>query len=294
MWIILVFTKIVIANGLFPIILKNNVALPTRTKKMALQFMFCFLFAVIVSFTLSPLTFSPATWIILAIGFVNGLAAFAQWKAVDISLSKTSLFTFWDDIIAMGLSYFILNERHYLSPGWYIGVSLSLAAVILFAIHSYRKKADGQHKKLSTKFFWYVGFYSVIWGGATFSMRYFGVAHVSGGSFLVPWYAGAFVAALLIMLFYKEDKANTKIRPRNVGIMFVLALLVFISLALGYLIFQTTPQNIAQPFFLVGEMILPAFIGLYLFSERKGLDMWEKLFFVMAFIGAIIIAINAY
>ena len=74
--------------------------------------------------------------------------------------------------------------------------------------------------------------------------------------------------------------------------MFALALCVFISLALSYTAYQLAPQNIVQPFFLVGEMILPALIGLFIFSERRGLDKTEKFSFALGALGGIIIAIS--
>jgi len=296
-WLFIVFARILIGNGLFPIIIKNIVGLPSRTRRFAWQFFFCVIFAVVIGLTISPLKFSWATWAILGLGFFNGLAALAQWKAIDISLSKTSIFTFWDDVIAMGLSYFILNERQYLSTWMYIGICLSLGAVIGFSIHS-QKTHDGKNKKTPLKFFIYVGFYSLIWGVAMFLMRYFGIAKVSGGSFLIPWYASAFIAAMVILFFYKQDqaqnKSKTKLKFRDIGIMSILAFIIFVSLGLAYIAYQLKPQTIIQPFFLIGEMIVPTVIGLYLFKERKKLDTWEKIYFLIAISGGLLIAFNVH
>lgn len=295
MWLLVTLSRILVANGIFPIILKLNVGLPLRTKRFTFMFFFCLVFAIIVANIISPLMISYTTAIILGVGFVNGLAAYAQWRAIDISLSKDSLFTFFDDIIAMGLSYFVLNEGQYLKSWTYVGISLSVGAVIIFTIHSYRRNKSNNSNTTPLRFFLYVGFYSVVWGVAVFLMRYFGVAGLSIGSFLVPWYTGAFIAAVALLLTVKdpaETATNTKLKIGDISWMFLLAILIFVSLALGYKAYCLAPQNIVQPFFLIGEMIFPALIGLYIFSEIKGLDKVEKIVFTCAIIGGIIIAIN--
>jgi hypothetical protein len=294
-WLLPVLGKILFAYGLFPIILKANVGLPSRTKRFALQFLFCMILAVITANIISPLTINRATAVIFVLGLMNGIAAYAQWKAIDISLSKNALFTFWDDIIAMGLSYFILNEGKCLTSETYAGITLSLGSVILFSLHSYRRnKQDKQ--ATPPRFFLYVGFYSLVWGIATFLMRYFGVAGVSAASFLVPWYLGAFIASLVLLSLTASSQNRTTVKVvlsvRDISWMFALALCVFISLALGYTAYQLAPQNIVQPFFLVGEMILPALIGLFIFSERRGFDKTEKFSFALGALGGIIIAIS--
>ncbi len=287
------FGRILVANGLLPIILKLNVGLPSRTKRFAVQFFFCTLFAIVIAAVCSPMSIGPAIWVILILGMVNGFAAYAQWKAIDISLSKTSLFTFWDDIIAMSLSYFLLNERELFAPGLYIGLVLSLGAVIVFTFYSSISAKRGDHSRTPARFFLYVGFYSVVWGVATFLMRYFGVSKISTGSFLVPWYAGAFASSLVLLWIGKRNgKAEVALTSRDVKWMFVLALGIFSSLALAYTAYRLAPQNVIQPFFLVGEMIFPAMVGLYLFAERKTLHTMEKICFFCAVVGGVVIALN--
>jgi len=232
--------------------------------------------------------------IIFVIGLFNGFAAFAQWKAIDISLSRTSLFTFWDDIIAMALSLLILHEGRELNAGVYTGIILSLGAVVFFAIHSYQQRihSNPDAKAVPFKFYLYVGFYSIIWGLATFAMRYLGVKNVSIGAFLAPWYLGALVAAFIILLRVDKKAITVALKTKDIAWMLALSSCVFVSLALTYKAYSMAPQNVVQPYFLIGEMILPTLIGLYFFKEVKGLDKSEKLVFSIAIIGGIIIAIS--
>lgn len=292
-WFLPVIGKILVANGIFPVVLKRNVGLHSRTKRFFLQFLFCAILAIVGAVTISSLTVNLMTVGILALGFSNGLAAYAQWKAIDISLSRTSLFTFWDDLIAMALSYFVLHEGRVLTLGSYAGIALSVGAVALFAVHSFQQQRTGAGR-VNPRFFLYVAFYSLIWGVATFLMKYFGVTGVTTGTFLAAWYVGAALAATLLLLTQRdqEPSAGNRLTARDVAWMFFLATCVISALALGYWSYRLAPQNIVQPLFLVGEMVVPALIGLSLFSERKGLTMKEKLYFALAIAGGLLVAFS--
>jgi hypothetical protein len=52
------------------------------------------------------------------------------------------------------------------------------------------------------------------------------------------------------------------------------------------------PQTIVQPLFLVGEMIAPALIGLYVFAEREALDRQEQLYFAVGLLGGVLVALS--
>ncbi|AKM82196.1 TPA: hypothetical protein DD449_03770 [Candidatus Berkelbacteria bacterium] len=294
LWLLPVLGRVLVGNGLFPVILKQNVGLPSRTRRFLLQFFFCTIFALIVAIATHHVSISHTAIIIFVIGLFNGFAAFAQWKAIDISLSRTSLFTFWDDIIAMALSLLILHEGRELNAGVYTGIILSLGAVVFFAIHSYQQRihSNPDAKAVPFKFYLYVGFYSIIWGLATFAMRYLGVKNVSIGAFLAPWYLGALVAAFIILLRVDKKAITVALKTKDIAWMLALSSCVFVSLALTYKAYSMAPQNVVQPYFLIGEMILPTLIGLYFFKEVKGLDKSEKLVFSIAIIGGIIIAIS--
>ncbi len=293
-WLVPVVGRILVANGIFPAVLKRNVGLHSRTKRFFLQYLFCSILAVAVAIAVGSLTVNPVTAGIVALGFFNGLAAYAQWKAIDISLSRTSLFTFWDDLIAMALSYVILHEGRVLTLGGYAGIVLSFGAVILFAVHTYQKKASGSTARINPRFFLYVAFYSVIWGVATFLMKYFGYTGVPTGTFMAAWYVGAFIAAIVLLFTYRDQTpaSGERLAARDAAWMLVLAACIMAALALGYWSYRMAPQNVVQPLFLVGEMIVPTLIGLYVFSERKGLVMKEKIYFALAIVGGLLVAFS--
>lgn len=293
-WYVPVFLRILVANGLFAVLLKLIAGKHSRIKRLLVQFLFCAVLSLVAAVAFSRLEF---TWLTLAIG-VTGMAsaigAYCQWRAVDISMARNSLFTFWDDIIAMGLSIIILKEGRSLNAGIGLGILLSLAAVILFVWSNYQKQAN--QKEISPRFFLYVGCYSLIWGVASFLMKYYGLHKVPVGTFLFAWYSGTVISSLGMLAFYRpsaaERRAAAPLKPRDIAMLAALSLCVIVSLGLSYWAYQLAPQNVVQPYFLLGEMILPTFLGLFIFYERKHLERREYAYFALAILGGILIGIN--
>jgi len=170
-WLVPIVLKCVLVYLFGSWFMKKMVSLPSRTQRFFLQFLFCSILALAIAAYQGALSLNGSFLVLLAIGFFNGLAAFCQWKAIDINLSKNSLFTVWDDVIAMGLSCVILNETKVLNHGLVAGILICLITVVLFAFYSYKKSSTSKTTNTPPAFFFYVGTYSVIWGVATFFMR---------------------------------------------------------------------------------------------------------------------------
>jgi len=276
----------------------------SRTKRLFLQFLFCAILSLITALALGQISLSKTLFTIVIIGFFNGFAAYFQWRAIHINLAKTSLFTFWDDIIAMSLSFFILHEGKFLNVWSSLGIGIILLSAIVMVFYGYRQKHKSEDKNLEIKtankenlrlLGWVAG-YSVIWGFATFFMRFFAVEEVGKGTFLSGWYSGALIAATVLLLIHKEktnsDKKSLAIRAKDILLVGLLSIFIFLSLGLSYWSFQLAPQTIVQPLFLVGEMVLPALIGLYIFGEIKGFDIKQKALLALGLAGGIIVAVN--
>lgn len=294
-WYWPVVSKILISNGIANVLIKKNVSSHSRTKRLLLQFVFCALITGFVSLITGRFNFSYAAGLVCVVGFFNGLAAYCQWEAIKISLSKNSLFTFWDDIIAMSLAYVLLNEGTILSPTLILGIAISLLSVILFVLNDYKKKAGQERNKanLPLSFLLYIGIYSLIWGIAVFLMKYFSLKGVGVFTFLPSWYAGASLAAFLIRLKMRaSESADSAFTGKDVFTVFVLSLTIFTGLGSAFLSYAAAPLIITQPLFLVGEMIIPALLGLYFFKEIKELDYVQKILFGMGILGGTIISFS--
>jgi hypothetical protein len=293
-WYLPVALRVLVANGAFPFVLKGTVGFRGRPLRFFLQFLFCFLIAGGIAAALGQLELTRTTAAIFAIGVASGVGAFAQWRAVSISLSRTSLFTFLDDLIAMGLSLVVLREARHLTPLLGLGITLALGSVMLFAVHSYGPRACSEATEHRRALFLNILTYSVIWGFAMFSLRYFGVRNIPTATFLTAWYAGTSVTALAALLLRLPKEAGNLAQPKhgNAVIAFTLAVFIGASLALQYWSYRLAPQTVVQPLYLIGEMALPTAIGLFAFGERKHLDAAQKVYFALALVGGTIIALG--
>lgn len=290
-WYVPVLLRIGAAYIAGPLLLKPLVDRYAQATLLLLQFLGCLAVALPLAVVWHQ---HQLDWRIVAVGFSNGLAAYCYYKAIALSLSRTALFAFWDDLLAMGLSYTLLHEGQFLNARLVLGIGVSLGAVILFTVHSYSQQAqEPTTKRLPMRLYLYAGAYSVILGLGLFFMRYLGVQGTALGTFLVNWYGGMVMAALLLVLS-GADPAQApftlpwRVLPRLGG----LSLVALVAMSGAYGAYRLAPQTVVQPLFLVGEMIAPALIGLYVFGERQALDRQERLYFVLGLAGGLLVALS--
>jgi len=290
-----VVVRILAAYVAGPLLLKPIVDKYSQAKLLLLQFAVCFALALPLAVALDQ---HRLDWTIVAVGGGNGLAAYWYRQAIAISLSRTALFAFWDDLLAMGLSYAILHEGQFLNVRMLLGIVVSVGAVILFTVHGAHQKHPSKEAREHTplRLYLYAGAYSVMLGFGLFFMRYLGVQDTGLGTFLVNWYGGVIVAALVLILTLAEEAqdptALTAVswgdRLRIGG----LSLVVLVAMSAAYTAYRLAPQTVVQPLFLVGEMIAPALIGLYVFAEREALDRHEQLVFAAGLGGGLLVALS--
>jgi hypothetical protein len=290
-WYVPVLLRIGAAYIAGPLLLKPLVDRYAQATLLLLQFLGCLAVALPLAVVWHQ---HQLDWRIVAVGFSNGLAAYCYYKAIALSLSRTALFAFWDDLLAMGLSYTLLHEGQFLNARLVLGIGVSLGAVILFTVHSYSQQAqEPTTKRLPMRLYLYAGAYSVLLGLGLFFIRYLGVQGTALGTFLVNWYGGIVMAALLLVLS-GADPAQApftlpwRVLPRLGG----LSLVALVAMSGAYGAYRLAPQTVVQPLFLVGEMIAPALIGLYVFGERQALDRQERLYFVLGLAGGLLVALS--
>ena len=90
-WYVPVAVRLLAAYVAGPLLLKPLAARYAQAKLLLIQFGLCFAVALPVAAALDQLRFD---WTIVAVGGVNGLAAYCYRKAIAISLSRTALFAF--------------------------------------------------------------------------------------------------------------------------------------------------------------------------------------------------------
>jgi hypothetical protein len=292
-WYVPVAVRIVTGYVAVPILLKPLADRYAQAPLLLVQFAGCFALALVLAAALGQ---ASPDWTIVAVGGVNGLAAYCYRRAIAISLSRTALFAFWDDLLAMGLSYGLLGEGQFLNLRIILGIALSVSAVILFTAHNSRKGQAGKDEENRTpmRLYWYAGAYSVILGVGVFFMRYLGVRGTGLGTFLVNWYGGVVLAAAFLLLCTPaEERAGQAMLPQGDWLrVFGLSCLVLGTMSAAFWAYRLAPQTVVQPLFLVAEMVGPALVGLYVFAEREALDWQEHLYFAVGLLGGVLVALS--
>ena len=70
------------------------------------------------------------------------------------------------------------------------------------------------------------------------------------------------------------------------------SLLILGSVGAAYGAYRLAPQTVVQPLFLVGEMVGPALIGLYVFGEREALARRDQAYFALGLAGGLLVALS--
>lgn len=294
MWELFVVLRIIIGNVLTVIILKTilkEIASLPHTKKTALvfwQFLFCFAFSLITLKFSGKFELDLICWVVAVTGFFNAYGAYCQWRAIDISLSRTSIGTQFDDAIAIMIGYFFLGEAKFFGLQLVLGILLCFTAAI--ALIGFKINGRGMVNRQLVGF---VLKYSLIWGIAGASFKYFNLQNLPLARFLVSWYGGSVLGAFSFFFLANKNKTSLILRKKEIGSILVLASFVWLSLALAYKAAQFTQIAIYQPIFLVSEAVFPTIIGLYLFHERKELVGREWLAIAIGIIGTILVGLSS-
>jgi hypothetical protein len=299
-WYIPVISALLIRDLFTSVLLKKAVISAGRKQRFFLQFLFAFILVSPIFLYLGNASadyiLSPDFFKIFGIGMFNATATMFYWKAIDISLSKTSLFLFLDDVIAITLSLIFLDEYAILNTTIVTGLAIGLLSIILFTIYYKMPKANSASTHLPAIFFFYVFIHSVMHGLLLFSLKYLAADGVSKPNFLFGWYGGALtMAGLALVLSGKNKKENMTEKAftkKNLKLMVPIGSAIVSSLGLAFWSFQLAPQVVVQPIFFVSQMILPTLVGFFYFKEIETIDTKEKLIFLLGAAGALVIAFS--
>lgn len=304
-WFIPLGLSILIGYVLQAILLKRLADRDARSTAQLIGFCGAATLALVFGLLQKGVVFDSASLIVIAIGFVNALAARAHVEATRINMSLASVFLVLDDVLAMALSWFILNEGKFITPAIAVGGTLAITTALFFKIYGSQKteietlknpiKKDGVRIKQGLNDEWklmlYVLAFSLTWGVAIFSMRYFNVGPVQlpASRFLWCWYSGAALGAGSIYLLDKNSQS--KISAGQIIEAFGLSVTMITSLGFTYwsLSYSDKPQIALQPIYLIAGMALPTLLGLYYFKEIEKLDWNERFLMALAALGGVII-----
>jgi hypothetical protein len=205
LWILwaVIGVRIVTYDIFFKVFLKGIATATDDEQLMARrlfgQFFMAALLSTIIAILCGQLQLSWWIVAIMIVGFFNGFGAYNQWKAMQFSLSAMAIFTFWDDIIAISLAMFGLDEKAYMTRGLSLAFAGCVVSIIVFIANNHFKsrKAKGT-QYIPGKFFVHVFAYTFIWGIAWYCNAHFAKHGIPKATFLFAWYFGATLAACLI------------------------------------------------------------------------------------------------
>lgn len=289
-WQIPVILRVIFSYIIAPNLIKRITSAPSRTRSLVWQYFFAAVFALLIAL-ISGTNF--VGWQILTvaiIGAFNAFACYCHWRAVDISLSKTSLFTQADDLTCLLLGYLILSEGKLLNLSLGAGVVFCVGSGLLFVWE--KSRVTKNDKPFKRDIWLWVMLYSIIWGVAMFSMRYFSLKEMSLPAYVASWYGGSFCGACVVFALGGGKEAGKSLKKKQIGLILILAANILISLMLAYWAKMLAPLTVVQPIFQISEMILPTLIGLWIFKEAKVLSFVGYMAIIAGLIGGTTIILS--
>lgn len=292
-WHLPILLRILVANVLYQIVLKKVVHLPSRTRRLLWMFMSSALVAWLTTLLVGhPFPGFATFGAIALVGCINSGAAYCQWRAIEISQSRTAVFTWADDLIAIGLGYAILSEQRYFTPSLILGVVVCVGSAIAIAFLKTRTSHKQRHYSSEMVLFGWIAAYSVVWGGAAFMMRVFGLRATSMFWFVTAWYTGSVLGAMIIRYASSEKEQGSPLTLKGFAGVFVLAMIALGSLLLMYWASMLAPITVTQPIHQVAELVFPVLVGLFVFKERQHLSRKGNLLLALSATGGLVIAFS--
>jgi len=290
-WKILALIGFIWQFGIVQIVIKKIGAVKgSRTRKLVWQYFFATLLAFTAAIIFGQVRLNWSFAIIAMIGVANAFACYCHWRAYDISMSRTAVISNLDDVVAMGLGYAVLGEMNVLTPILLAGIILSLVSATVFARVKYRKSNDNVFS--GYLIVWVLG-YTLAWGVAMFSMRFFYLQGLNILTYVIAWYFGSFLGALLTRFaIMGRGEAGPPLTLNQLMKVFLLAIAIWTAIMVDYWIRTLGPITVIQPIQLVAEMSVPSIIGLILFKESRNMSRLEISLILVGLAGITLIAVG--
>lgn len=280
-WWVFVIIRVVVGYGVNTVITKELTDLPSRPRTLAWKEGFGVLLWVLLSIAMGAL---PAfddrkMYIIAGMGSMSSLASYYHWRAMEKSISKTTLLDQFDDAMAFSLACIFLGEGKFITPLLVGGMLVSLSAAIAFVWR--HKEKEGIPPML-----WWVAISGAIWGVTMFGTRYFATNNVPLTTYGLAWNAGSYLGALTIRYAYAKKEAGDLLSRRRIGAIVPFAILAAITLSCHFLSKAYAPLVVVQPIYQLTGLVIPTLIGLLLYEEKKGLTWKDGLLLLASATGA--------
>lgn len=266
--------------------------LPKKALGIFYQYLFCSSLAIIYFLFSERASLNLTILFVVGIGFVNAFGNYFQWRAFDISLSRSVLFFPLMEIWAILLAITFLEEASAWNLRITIGVILCFLAMWLFRFSAKKATEEKEGKKAieNKKWFLFTVGMVLIFGTAAFLLKVFSFT-IPRETFLMGWYLGALIGASFILRLEKQKLA--RMPGKTILIVFILSLAILGALFALYWTYQLGgPVSFVQPLQGIAITIVPVLIGWYFFKEKSRLSKEELLGFFTGIAGAILILLK--
>lgn len=295
-WHILVVLRIIVGSILGPILLKQLTSAPSRTRNIIWQFVFTAALAFMAAALTQSFVFSWPMVFVAAFGLLNAFANYCHWRAMDISMSKSALFTPGGDLWAMFLGFVFLRESKHLNLWLWVGLALALSSVVLFSFVKVKQTwHNGKATEVKKKERWIwicLGLAVMIWGTSAMFTRYMVVSLMSPWTYMAAWYGGSLIGSFAVFALAGKKEAGEPLGRRQILWILPRSAAMWASLTLGSWTLKYAPITVVQPIFMVSSIVFSAIIGLWVFKEVKQLSTMEKIATAVGVIGGVVIALS--
>lgn len=259
--------------------------LPWRAQALSLQFLLCAILIYLYSLAVGNFHLTRDALLVVPIGFLVSFGAYCQWRAIDLSMSRTALFFPLGSVLTIVLAGIFLQELAKWNPMLTGGMALSFFAIFLFLKSSKTKKKNNQKEKSFKQWLFFASVMIIILGTAVFMRKV--LDYIPLLQWLTYWYTGAFLGSL--PLLYLEKQNPFKFPGKLIFLVPLVSLAILGHLATQFWAIDLTLISRVESFRVVGIIFLPVLIGWFIFKERKGLSKREGLAFLIGTAGALLI-----
>ncbi len=257
---------------------------------LSLEFGFTALYFFIVALALRiPLTVNVYTLTFLGIGILHGLGTAGKINAMNVSLSKTTLFSKYFIFAPMLLGAIFLNEAELLNIFSASGALKTMALMTMPVSLLFLQKRDTELGKQNSKvWLWSMAQFFIFHAFLEFMIK----LNIKPDVVIQAAVFQRSSAAIVTILAAKFSKAKFPLRKQLFVVSMGNALLITISSFSSLSALTTAPLLIYKPLEKMLTMIVITAFGLVFFKEHLHLSKKEKRGYLVTIIGASLLIVS--
>ncbi len=269
-----------------------------QSRQLFILYAWALTIALVIAAVRSQLIWNVAMVQIFVIGIANAYGGYCQWKAIQISMIRNSLFGVMPSLFSMALAFVLLGEAKHLTSLAWSGMGICALAVAVFTISRYvRKRKEHQDDGSTLALIQYIASYAVIWGITGFLLKTDVVQELDVAQFMLGMYCGSFVTATTLMILLSRQEREKHDAPldlkKTIPLLGVLAVCIVTWVGVSYFAYKHFFFVMVAPITMVITTVVPVIISILFFKkERNELTKFEWAVLSMGILGIVILALQ--